>query len=72
VELNLVNLLVFASAGVAVAGYVAFILVPAVGSYERPWERTAAGFLSLFILAALVLVGLAIGLGVVVISEGLG
>lgn len=71
-ELNLVNLLVFASAGIALAGYVAFILVPAVGSYERTWERTAAGFLSLFILAALVLAGLAIGLAVVVISEGLG
>ena len=41
--------------------YAVFILVPAVGSYGRVWEKLAAGFLSLFILAALV--GLGVGLG---------
>ena len=71
-QLTLLNLLVFVSAGIAVAGYVAFILVPAVGSYDRMWERAAAGFLSLFILLSLVLIGLGVGLGVVYFYEGFG
>lgn len=37
------------------------IMFPALGSFSRPWEKLAAGFLSLFILAALVMIGLAIG-----------
>ncbi|MFL5780322.1 MAG: hypothetical protein ACJ760_03325 [Thermoleophilaceae bacterium] len=43
--------------------YGMFILVPAVGSYGRVWEKIAAGFLSLFILAALVGIGVGIGAG---------
>ena len=43
--------------------YAMFILVPAVGSYGRVWEKIAAGFLSLFILAALVGIGIGIGAG---------
>ena len=35
--------------------------MPALGSYGRAWEKLVAGFLSLFVLAALVLVGLVIG-----------
>ena len=41
-----------------VAAFVGLILVPALGSYGRPWEKVAAGFLSLFVLAALVIAGL--------------
>jgi hypothetical protein len=44
--------------------YAVFILVPAVGSYGRAWEKVAAGFLSLFILAALVGIGVGIGAGI--------
>lgn len=46
-----------------VVAYGLFILVPAVGSYGRAWEKVAAGFLSLFILAALVGIGAGIGAG---------
>ena len=35
--------------------------MPALGSYGRPWEKFAAGFLSLFVLAALVIAGLILG-----------
>jgi hypothetical protein len=49
-----------AATGVA---YAVFILVPVVGSYGRAWEKVAAGFLSLFILAALVGIGVGIGAG---------
>ena len=47
---------------VSVTAFVALILSPALGAYGRPWEKVAAGFLSLFVLAALV--GLGLGLGV--------
>jgi hypothetical protein len=46
---------------VTVAAFVSLILAPALGSYGRGWEKLVAGMLSLFVLAALVLVGLAIG-----------
>jgi hypothetical protein len=47
--------------GLSLAAFVGLILAPALGSYGRAWEKVVAGFLSLFVLAALVLVGLAIG-----------
>jgi hypothetical protein len=46
---------------VSVVAFVGLILAPALGSYGRAWEKLVAGFLSLFVLAALVLVGLVIG-----------
>jgi hypothetical protein len=45
--------------------FVTLILTPAVSSYGRVWEKAAAGFLSLFVLAALVLGGVVIGLAIV-------
>jgi hypothetical protein len=50
---------------VSLVAFVSLILVPAVSSYGRIWEKAAAGFVSLFVLAALVLVGVVIGLAVV-------
>ena len=58
--------LLFGAAGlVSLVAFVGLILVPAVSSYGRIWEKTAAGFLSLFVLAALVLVGVVLGLAIV-------
>jgi hypothetical protein len=52
----------FGAAGlVSIIVFVALILAPALGSYGRAWEKLVAGALSLFVLAALVLVGLVIG-----------
>jgi hypothetical protein len=51
------------AAAATVAAYAVFILVPAVASYGRVWEKIAAGFLSLFMLAALVGIGVGIGAG---------
>jgi hypothetical protein len=52
----------FAGAGLlSVAAFVGLILAPALGAYGRAWEKLVAGMLSLFVLAALVLVGLVIG-----------
>ncbi len=58
--------LLFGGAGlISLAAFVGLILVPALGSYGRAWEKVAAGFMSLFVLVALVLVGVLIGLVVV-------
>jgi hypothetical protein len=52
----------FGAAGlVSVTAFVALILAPALSAYGRPWEKVAAGFLSLFVLATLVGIGLALG-----------
>ncbi len=50
---------------VAYLAYVVFILAPAWGSYGRLWERMAAGFLSLYILAAVIGAGALVGVLVV-------
>ena len=50
-----------AAALVSLAAFVGLILVPALSAYGRVWEKFAAGFLSLFVLAALVIAGLIVG-----------
>ena len=58
--------LLFGAAGlISVAAFIGLILVPALSSFGRVWEKAAAGFLSLFVFAALVLIGVVIGLAVV-------
>jgi len=41
----------------ALCAFVTLIAYPAWTSYSKTWERVAASFLSLFVLAALILVG---------------
>lgn len=61
-----VTYLVAACAGVAVlSAYVGLILIPAIQSYSRAWERVAASFLSLYVLLALLGVGAAGGAAIV-------
>lgn len=43
------------------AAFCALVLVPAVTAYRRPLERVAAAILSLYVLAALVGVGIVLG-----------
>lgn len=45
--------------------FVTLILSPALSAYGRVWEKAAAGFLSVFVLAALVIGGVVIGLAIV-------
>lgn len=53
-----ITYLVAACAGVfSLAAFVGLILVPAWTSYTRAWERVAAAVLSLYVLAAMVGVG---------------
>jgi hypothetical protein len=65
IDLTATELALALSAGVVGAGYIALILVPAWESYGRLWEKVAASFLSLFILATLLGIGAAIGLAIV-------
>ena len=61
-----VSILVAAFCGVlGLAAYVGLILVPAWTAYSRWWERLAAAFLTLYVLAAAVALG-AVGGGAVV------
>lgn len=53
------------AAAICLVVFVTLILSPALSSYGRLWEKTAAGFLSLFVLAALVCLGIVIGLAIV-------
>ena len=53
------------SAPLAIAAYVGLILIPAWTSYGRWWERIAATFLTFYVVAALVGIGAAIGLGII-------
>ncbi|HYI80300.1 MAG TPA: hypothetical protein VEW67_05530 [Thermoleophilaceae bacterium] len=64
-DLTTTELTIAIAAGIVGAGYLAFIVAPAVAAYGRLWERIAAGFLTLYILATLLGIGGAIGLAVV-------
>jgi hypothetical protein len=58
--------ILFGAAGVvSVLAFAALILMPAIGSYGRAWEKATAAILSVFVLAALVLVGVAAGVAIV-------
>jgi hypothetical protein len=61
-----ITYLVGACAGVAaLAAYVGLILVPAIQSYSRAWERIAASFLSLYVLVSLLGIGVGAGAAIV-------
>ena len=64
-ELTTTELVIAVAAGIAGAGYIAFILAPAMAAYGRLWEKAAAGFLTLFILGTLLGLGATIGLAIV-------
>jgi hypothetical protein len=58
-----VTYIILAAAGVISFGcFAVLILAPAWTAYGRTWERFAAAFLSMFVLAAFVGAGLGIGL----------
>ena len=46
---------------ISLLAFLALILGPAMGAFGRTWEKTTAAVLSLFVLASMVGVGLAVG-----------
>lgn len=60
------ELWIFGAAGlVSLLAFAGLILVPAVGSFGRAWEKLTAALLSAIVLVALVGVGVAIGVTIV-------
>jgi hypothetical protein len=58
-----VTYIILATAGVVgVSAFAVWILAPAWSAYGRTWERLAAAFLSVFVLAAFAGTGVVIGL----------
>lgn len=54
--------LLFGAAGlVSLVAFGALIATPAISAFGRGWEKVTAGVLSVFILAALVALGIAAG-----------
>ena len=57
---------VAAFAGVfSLTAFVGWVLIPAWSAYTRGWERAAALFLSLYVLATFLAVGFAMGVAVI-------
>jgi hypothetical protein len=58
--------LLFGGAGlISLVAFAALILVPAIGSFGRTWEKATAAAVSIFVLAALVAIGVAVGVAIV-------
>jgi len=56
----------FGGAGlISLLAFGALIRVPALGAYGRTWEKATAVMLSVFVLVALVMLGVAIGVLIV-------
>ncbi len=53
------------AAAICLVVFVTLILSPALSSAGRVWEKTAAGVMALFVLGALIVCGIVIGLVVV-------
>jgi hypothetical protein len=64
-DLSTTEITIALASGLVVACYVALILVPASRCYGRLWEKVAASFMTLFILATLLGVGAGIGFAIV-------
>lgn len=54
---QIIYAVVGASAVLALAAYLGLILVPAWRAYSAVWERIAASFLTLYVVAAFMLLG---------------
>jgi O-antigen ligase len=61
IELSSTEVVIALAGALALACYVALILVPAMRCYGRVWEKMAAGVLTLYVLGTLVGMGAALG-----------
>lgn len=61
VELDSTEVVIALAGALALACYVALILMPAMRCYGRVWEKMAAGVLTLYVLGTLVGIGAAVG-----------
>jgi hypothetical protein len=66
-DLSITEITLGVTAVISLVAFVIFIAAPSWASYGRLWERIAAGFLSIYIGAALLGVGVAAGVGVIAV-----
>ncbi len=59
------------AAVLVVATFAWLVLTPALGAFTRAWERVVAGFLSLYVLAVMIGLGVLGGAGIVLLWEHL-
>lgn len=64
-DLSSTEIVIALAGALALACYVALIIVPATRCYGRVWEKLAAGVLTVYVLATLLGVGAAVGLAIV-------
>ncbi len=64
-DLTNTEIAIVGAGALVVVCYVVLILIPAWRCYGRVWEKIAASFLTVFILATLLGIGTVIGLAVV-------
>ena len=58
--------ILFGAAGlISLLAFGLLILSPAIGSFGRTWEKLTAALVSVFVLAALLVIGVVIGLAIV-------
>jgi len=50
---------------ISLVAFAALILVPAIGSFGRSWEKATAALISVFVLVALIAIGVAVGVAIV-------
>ena len=68
-----ITYMVGAFAGVfSLSAYAAWVVVPAWTAYSRGWQRAAAAFLSLYVLAAMVGLGIVGGAAVIWFWDRIG
>jgi hypothetical protein len=48
-----------------VLAFAALILAPTIGSFGRTWEKATAALVSIFVLLALLAIGIALGVAIV-------
>jgi len=66
-HLSITEITLGITAAVSAVAFLIFIVAPSWASYGRLWERVAASFLSLYIGAAVLGVGVAAGVGVIAV-----
>jgi hypothetical protein len=58
--------LLFGGAGlISLVAFATLILAPTIGSFGRTWEKATAVVVSIFVLIALVAIGIALGIAIV-------
>ena len=64
-KIDTVYLLFGGAVLISLIAFATLILAPTIGSFGRTWEKATAVLVSIFVLAALIAIGVAIGIAIV-------